>query len=173
MERKMENIHKITNGHTWKSPFSAPCPALFSATLRLSVLSFLLQFHQYSFPQNPQRKLLRSSPFSFPHLPFFSKHFSVLPLIPPWLLFFFLSLYLGFAFSMISTATTFSATSSVSPPCSHLSGRHLFCPIPLAASKSEVDSLWPLRTWHVARWDSDTLLKMRFAKTNRGKATHA
>ena len=55
------------------------------------------------------------------------------------------SLYLGFAFSMISTATTFSATSSVSPPCSHLSGRHLFCPIPLAASKSEVDSLWPLR----------------------------
>ena len=60
----------------------------------------------------------------------------------------------------------------VLPPCSHLFC-DLFCPTPSATSKSEVDSLWLLKMWHVARWDSDTWLKMRFAKTNRGKATHA
>ena len=55
----------------------------------------------------------------------------------------------------------------------HLFSRHLFCPTPSTASKSEVDSLWPLRMWHVALWDSDTWLKMRSAKSNREKVTHA
>ena len=53
---------------------------------------------------------------------------------------------------------------SVSPPCNclfcHLFGHHLFCLTPSAASKS----LWPLRMRHVARWDSDTWLKMWSAK---------
>ena len=84
----MENIHKKTNGHTWKYPYSAPCPGLFPATLRSSILSFLLQFNPYSFPQNPQKN---SSPL----------HHAV---PSPFL---FLSLYLRFAFPMISAAATF------------------------------------------------------------------
>ena len=49
----------------------------------------------------------------------------------------------------------------------------LFLSNPSAATKSEVDSLWPLRMRHVARWDSDTWLNMGSAETNSEKVTHA
>ena len=45
-----------------------------------------------------------------------------------------------------------------------LPGSSSTCQSPTAASKSEVDSLRPLRMWHVARWDSDAWLKMWSAK---------
>ena len=148
--KKKWKIYKKTNGHTWKSPFSAPCPRLFPATLRSSVRSFLLQSNPYSFPQNSQK----TPPFfGFASPPFFRK--------PPSLSFFFFllpSLYLGFAFSMISAATTFFASLLLQPPfLPHSFYNHLFCPrdpppesssmcqSPTATSKSEVDSLWPLR----------------------------
>ena len=61
MKKKMENTQTKTNGRTSKSPFSAPCPRLFPATLRSSVPSFLLQFnHSYSFPKKPQKNSLLS-----------------------------------------------------------------------------------------------------------------
>ena len=89
--------------------------------------------------------------FAFP--PFFRKP-------PSFSFFFFLlhSLYLGFAFSMISAATTFFASLLLQPPfLPHSFYSHLFCPwdpppesssmcqSPTTTSKSEVDSLWPLR----------------------------
>ena len=40
-----------------------------------------------------------------------------------------------------------------------LPGSSSTCQSPTAASKSEVDSLWPLKMWHVAHWDSGTWLK--------------
>ena len=110
---------KKTNGHTWKSPFSSPCPGLFPATLRSSVLSFLLQFNPYYFPQNSQKN---SSVLQICLSPIFSKtSFLFLLLFPP--------------------------PFSVSRIClfNDLCCNHLFCPTPSSASKSEVDSLWPLR----------------------------
>ena len=61
-------------------------------------------------------------------------------------------------------AAAFSATFSTAT---------FICPTPSATSKGEVDSLWPLRMRHVARWDGDTWLKMWYVKTNREKVTHA
>ena len=84
------------------------------------------------------------------------------------------------------SAATFSTALLLQPPfllhsfCSHLfclrdlpSESSSMCQSPTVASKSEVDSLWPLRMWHVARCDSDTWLKKWSAKTNREKMTHA
>ena len=163
MKKKMENIQKKTNGHTWKSLFSAPCPGLFPATLRSSVLSFLLQFNPYYFPQNSQKN---SSVLQICLSPIFSKtSFLFLLLFPPPFsvsrICLFNDLCCNHFFCFTPSATTFSAPLLLQPP---------FLP---ATSKSEVDSLWPLRMWHVARWDSDTWLKMWSAKTNREKVTHA
>ena len=158
--KKKRKIYTKTNGHTWKSPFSAPCPGLFPTTLRSSVLSFLLRFPPYSFPHflsENSSVLLRCYLLSFPLFlrntpPFFhwssqAKLRSPSPPLPFFL--FFLSFYLGFAFTMISAAATFSLPHSF---CSHLfclrdpsSESSSTCQSPTAASKSEVDSLWSLR----------------------------
>ena len=56
LEKKWER-YKKTNGHTWKSPFSALCPGLFPATPCSSVLLPLPVFHtQYSFPKKKPQK---------------------------------------------------------------------------------------------------------------------
>ena len=92
---------KKTNGHTWKSPYSAPCPRLFLATLRSSVLSFLLQFN----PSLSLKTLRENS--------FLSSHNVVLPPLnsaPLPLL--FLLFFFGFAFPTISATATFFATFS-------------------------------------------------------------
>ena len=135
----------------------------------------------------PLRENLPSSFFGFPS--FFLSSSTLLSLFRISLLFsqaqlpsrflFSLSssLFSGFAFPTIFAATTFSPHPSF---CSHLfclrdpsSESSSTCQSLTATSKSEVDSLWPLRMWHVARWDSDTWLKMWSAKTNREKVTHA
>ena len=92
---------KKTNGHTWKSPFSAPCPGLFPATLSSSLLSFLLQFKPPSLSLKILKKTKKTPPFP-----------TMLSSPSPFLVlsFFFLSLYLGFAFPTISAAAAFSAT---------------------------------------------------------------
>ena len=109
----MENIHKKkTNGHTWKSPSSAPCPGLFPTTLHFSILSFLLQFYPYSFPQKSQKNsfVLLVSPLKLNSAlsPSQKKLIFSLRNTSLFLLFFpFSFLYLGFAFPTISTAATF------------------------------------------------------------------
>ena len=50
-----------TNGHTWKSPFSALCPGPFLATLRSFVLSFLPKFSQYAFLKTLRKTPLRKT----------------------------------------------------------------------------------------------------------------
>ena len=179
MKKKMENIQtKKTNGYTWKSPFSAPCPGLFPTTLHFSVLSFLLQFNQYLFFFfKTLRKTALSpsmlSPLPFRKPPLVSLSFSSSHCICPF--------SSGFAFPTISAAATFLHHTF----CSHLffslirapwrptrpPSRKFFHVSKSYCSfkKSEVDSLWPLRMWHMARWDSDTWLKIWSAKTNRGK----
>ena len=109
------------------------------------------------------------SPLWFPFL--FSSTPSKTPLQPFVFLFFFLCL--GFAFPTFSTAATFFlAELLLQPPfcllyssCSHLFlslslYSHLIVPLFLRLQKGEVDSLWPLRMRHVARWDSGTWLRM-------------
>ena len=57
----------------------------------------------------------------------------------------------------------FCTTTMLSPPTAYgtpFPESFSTCQSSIAASKSEVDSLWPLRMWHVARWDSDTWLKI-------------
>ena len=89
--------------------------------------------------------------------------------------------HLGFAFPTIFAAITFFYShiflqppfAATQRPAGPLSESSSTCQSPTAASKSEVDFLWPLRMWHVARCDSDTWLKMWSAKTNREKVTHA
>ena len=93
-----------TNGHTWKSPCSAPCPGLFPATLRSSVLSFLLQFKPPSLFLKTLRKTLHflSQCCPPPLLCISDLHFQWSLLQPP-----FLSLFLSRL-----PAATFSATFS-------------------------------------------------------------
>ena len=141
-------MKKKTEDQTWESPFSAPCPRLFPATLRSSVLlPPSVPPHTLSL-QKLSEKLLRSFSRKPPLFPGFSS-----------LLFFFV-----FPFSILDlpsqrslpqppflcptfSAATFSSLSSVPPnglrdPPSESSST---CQSPIAASKSEVDSLWPLR----------------------------
>ena len=161
----------------------ASCPRLFPATLRSSVLSFLLQFNPYSFSQNSQKN---SSLFFLPLLifsSFFSYLFSLF-LFPFFLYFllFFPSVFSAFfSFPPFLFSDLPSQRSLLQPPFPPPFLPHSFClqdPLPesssmcqspTATSKSEVDSLWPLRMWHMARWNSDTWLKMWYAKTNREK----
>ena len=140
----------------WKSPFSAPCPVLFPATPRSSVLSFLLKFPPYSFPQNSQKnsfvlpqccplqQVKPSAPLPCCHL------LRSLPQ-PPFLHHYNAVTSNNLCSSHLSYTTpstaTFPSLSSAPPnglrdPLPESSST---CQSSIAASKSEVDSLWPLR----------------------------
>ena len=73
-----------------------------------------------------------------------------------------------------SAATFLSALLLLQPPffclCPYAA---TFCPTLSTASKSEANSLWPLRMRHVTHWDSGTWLRMWSARTNNEKVTHA
>ena len=150
MKRKMKNIHKkpmVIPGNLPSQLRALDSPQQLYAPLFLA--SYCSSTHTISL------KTPRKTPpfFRFASPPFFRK-------LPSFSFFFFLlpSLYLGFAFSMISAAATFSASLLLQPPfLSHSFYNHLFCPrdpppesssmcqSPTTTSKSEVDSLWPLR----------------------------
>ena len=167
MKKKMENIQKNKWSYLEISFFSSV--SWTSQQLYAPLFSASCSSSSYTLSLKTPRKLLRSS--DLPLLLFFE---NLLP-FPS-----------SFSSSLLCISDLPFQWSLLQPPfLPHSFCSHLFCPRDpppessstcqslTAASKSEVDSLWPLRMWHVARWDSDTWLKMWSAKTNREKVTHA
>ena len=159
------SLAKLSNSALLSSQLPpAVQPILFpSFSLRNTPLFFTLFFLKTSLQPNSPSSVLSSqkSPFfslllKLNYLPFLLQQpakeclFSTRPLKINSPLFSFSSFFLDLPSQRSLLQPPFSL-----PPflphsfCSHLSchifGRHLFCPTPFAALKSEVDSLWALR----------------------------
>ena len=142
----MENTQTKTNGHTWKSPFLALCPGLPSnSTLLCSQL--LARVPPILFPSKLPEKLLCSSTIFLLCLP---SQATLLPSYSP------VSKH-GLPNHSPCSCTPFLCTTPSAATFSSLSSAPLdglrdpllesssTCQSLTAASKSEVDSLWPLR----------------------------